>query len=96
MNFNLNGLINGWAFSNPKQKWSKDDVNDLNDLYMQLADSLIESQMYIEQSSGLSINYSLNRLGMNKDLLAVMQSKNIRILTASDAHKPDDVGKIIN
>lgn len=51
--------------------------------------------MYIEESSGLAINYGDPELGMNRKMLRSMLQKNIEILTASDAHVPENVGKFV-
>lgn len=47
--------------------------------------------MYIEESSGLAINYGDKQLGMNADMVRC----NVPILTASDAHSPQNVGLYI-
>ena len=51
--------------------------------------------MYIEESSGLSINYGNMPLGMNYDMLEAMRKEGVEICTASDAHNPKDLGKYI-
>ena len=49
--------------------------------------------MYVEQSGGLHLNYSIDcDLGMNKEMLRIFTVAGVRILTASDAHSPNDVG----
>lgn len=54
-----------------------------------------KNNMYIEESSGLAINYGDRELGMNKRMLEAMKNKKVKIVTASDAHIPQDVGKLI-
>ena len=51
--------------------------------------------MYVEESSGLAINYGDSELGMNKEMLKYMKLYEVPIITASDAHYPKDVGKLI-
>jgi histidinol-phosphatase (PHP family) len=66
---------------------------DLNDTYKTLADLLGKHQMYAEQSGGLHLNYSPDcALGMNSLMLKVFIAGGVRLMTASDAHIPTDVG----
>ena len=52
--------------------------------------------MYIEESSGLAINYGDLELGMNQRMLETMLKHDITVLTASDAHIPENTGKRIH
>lgn len=66
---------------------------ELVGIYGKLADLLCRHNMYAEQSGGLHLNYSSNcELGMNESMLKIFIDKGVRILTASDAHSPTDVG----
>ena len=47
--------------------------------------------MYAEQSSGIA-RRSGARLGMEPALLQAMFCRGVRVRTASDAHRPEDVG----
>lgn len=51
--------------------------------------------MKVEFSNGLHINYEISELGMNRKLLEAMVMNDVDIVTASDAHKPEDVGRFI-
>lgn len=65
----------------------------LKDTYIRLAELLCKHNMYAEQSGGLNLNYSSDyELGMNAEMLKIFIEKGVRILTASDAHSPQDVG----
>jgi len=66
--------------------------HDLKDTYIRIANLLNKSQMYAEQSGGLALNYGFSELGMNKVMLEVFKANNVKIRTASDAHKPEHVG----
>ena len=57
--------------------------------------ALKEHNMYIEESSGLAINYADTELGMNEKMLEIMMKQGVRILTASDAHVPQNVGRMV-
>lgn len=49
-----NHFIDEWAFSHLKQRWNKNDY-DIDEMYEKQA--LCSNGMYIEESSGLTINY---------------------------------------
>lgn len=68
---------------------------DLSKTYYEIADLLNEYNMFAEQSGGLYLNYGNNELGMNNKMLDIFKSKGVKLYTASDAHKPEDVGKNI-
>lgn len=68
---------------------------NLSQTYARISDLLNEYEMYAEQSAGLYLNYGFKELGMNRDMLRIFKDNGVRILTASDAHKPEDVGRFI-
>lgn len=88
-------LFSGLAHPNSLQCFGAYPMEDYDDEYNRIAKALKENNMYIEESSGLAINYGDPQLGMNNKMLKTMISQNVRILTASDAHIPQDVGKLI-
>lgn len=59
--------------------------------YEELAAALSANGMYAEQSSGIHRRADAE-IGMNSDLIMAMKRHNVRIITASDAHCPEDVG----
>ena len=63
--------------------------------YSKLADAIKRNSESVEMSSGLRNNYNHAELGLNTELLKVFKKQSVRVLTASDAHNPDDVGKWI-
>ncbi|HYF81857.1 MAG TPA: PHP domain-containing protein [Clostridia bacterium] len=65
---------------------------NLRDTYIEIANLLNKSKMYAEQSGGLALNYGLSELGLNKIMLEVFKENDVKIRTASDAHKPEHVG----
>jgi len=69
--------------------------DDLQSLYEEVADSVSRRQLKLEFSNGLFINYGHKELGMNRKLLTVLKRKGIPLVTASDAHRPEDVGRYI-
>ena len=70
-------------------------VEWINEFISQALDRGIEEIYFLEQSSGLAINYGDKELGMNKEMLKYMKYYDVPIITASDAHYPKDVGKLI-
>lgn len=68
---------------------------DLIETYKELAQLIKSSNMKVEQSAGLFLNYKHNELGMNNSLLDVMKEYGAEIITASDAHRPEDVGAYV-
>ncbi len=61
--------------------------------YESLAEALSNSNMYADQNSGAARRCpGTASLGMDKDLLHVLREKNVKIITSSDAHCPEDVG----
>jgi histidinol-phosphatase (PHP family) len=76
------------CFNNYPQK-------NMDELYIKLSKELVKNNMKAEYSAGLVNNYGHNELGINKKLLKIMKENGVELITASDAHKPEDVGKNI-
>ncbi|MCM1991523.1 PHP domain-containing protein [Oceanirhabdus seepicola] len=68
---------------------------DLSNLYKKLALALKDNNMLAEFSCGLYNNYNHEELGLNAQLLSSLISNGVKLITASDAHKPEDVGRNI-
>ena len=65
----------------------------LTEYYESLARALSESNMYADQNSGVARRCpDTASLGMDGELLRILKKKNVKIITSSDAHCPDDVG----
>lgn len=86
-------LFSGLAHPNSLQCFGAYPIGDFQAEYNRIGEALKENKMYIEESSGLRINYGDRELGMNEKMLRVMVSRNVQIVTASDAHSPLNVGK---
>lgn len=66
---------------------------DLSDYYIRLAKALAKNNMYAEENSGVYRRLpDTATLGMDKKMLSIMKENNVKILTVSDAHYPEDVG----
>lgn len=49
--------------------------------------------MYADQNSGVARRCPKTAsLGMSEELLRILKKNNVRIITSSDAHCPEDVG----
>jgi histidinol-phosphatase (PHP family) len=67
----------------------------LEETYQGLSRTLKAHSMKVENSAGLHINYGHAELGMNPKLLNAFSDEGCEIITASDAHRPEDVGLYI-
>ena len=88
-------LFSGLAHPNSLQCFGAYPPGDYGAQYDTIARALKESGMYVEESSGLFINYGDMELGMNKAMLSAMLSHQVPVVTASDAHVPQDTGKFV-
>lgn len=87
------GLFNGLAHPDSIKCFGYTPAIDLTEYYNKLALLLNKHGMYVENSGGLKLNYSPDiELGLNAQLLSVLKRNNVRLETASDAHKQSDVG----
>lgn len=89
------GLFSGLAHPNSLQCFDAYPINNYESDYVRIARALHKHNMYIEESSGLTINYGDIKLGMNKSMMKVMLQNGVKIHTASDAHVPENTGKFI-
>jgi histidinol-phosphatase (PHP family) len=64
----------------------------LESTYEAVAKALNKAGMYAEQSGGLALNYGFPEMGMNPEMLSIFKKNAVRILTASDAHRPEHAG----
>jgi len=89
-------LFSGLAHPNSLQCFGAYPEGEYGMEYERIAKELNRNNMYIEQSSGLAINYGDSKLGMNKEMLKYMIQNGVPIVTASDAHIPQNVGMLIS
>ena len=65
----------------------------LTDYYDRLAKELSKNNMYAEHNSGVFRRCANTAtLGMDEEMLKIIRNNNVKIITASDAHCPEDVG----
>lgn len=86
------GIFGGVAHPDSIKCFNHHPSNDLVETYTKIAEALIKKRMYAEQSGGLALNYKHAELGMNQLMLNVFRKSGVSILSASDAHRVEDVG----
>lgn len=65
----------------------------LSGYYESIAKELSKSNMYADQNSGAARRCpETASLGMNEELLQILEKYGVEIITSSDAHCPEDVG----
>ena len=69
---------------------------DMTKLYEDLAELLVKYGVKAEQSAGLHLNYNHPEVGMNKLMLHILKTAGVDIITASDAHSPENTGLYID
>lgn len=62
--------------------------------YDKLAEELAKNNMYAEMNSGCYQRCSCE-IGMDANMIKAVKVHGVKILTASDAHRPEDVGSDI-
>jgi len=82
------GLFDGLAHPDSIKCFHRYSSYDLASIYTEIATLLNKKNMFVEQSGGLALNYGYPELGMNRTMLKVFKNNGVKILTASDAHKP--------
>lgn len=68
---------------------------DLVPTYERLARLAKEHDIYMENNTGIHYRYLHEDMGTNKVFLDILKAHGVKIMTASDAHRPQDVGKFI-
>jgi len=68
---------------------------DLTSTYQHLADLCVTHHIKVENNVGCYYRYHHPDLGLSKELLQIFKEHHCDIITATDAHLPNDVGKYI-
>lgn len=88
-------IFSGIAHSDCIKLYGHKPSFELTEYYNSLAVELSKSKMYAEQNSGISRRTNAE-LGMSADMIKALKENKVKIITASDAHCPEDVGYMIN
>ena len=89
------GLFDRLAHPDQIKMIGKKVTYDLKKTYEQIADNLLKADMYAENNTGAHYRYHLADIGLNEEMLNIFKKKGVRMICASDAHKPADVGSYI-
>ncbi len=68
---------------------------DLQETYEKLACLLNEHQVKAENNTGCYYRYQHKDMGLSEQLLTTLKKHKVAMICASDAHKPEDVGRHI-
>ena len=87
------GLFDGIGHPDAIKLFGHRPTYSLSEYYEQLAAELAKRDMYADQNSGIARRCAETAsLGMDAELLRALKRHNVRIITSSDAHCPEDVG----
>ena len=88
------GLFTGITHPDSVSLFGHTPSYSLTETYGELARKLAAQGMYAEQNSGVYRRCpDTAHPGMAPEMLAAMRKYGVRIVTASDAHRPEDVGE---
>lgn len=68
---------------------------DMKPTYEKIASLMKKHNIAAEQNGGVHMKQPQIEIGMAKDFLAAVKKHNVKIITSSDAHRPEDVGRNI-
>ena len=97
INLARSGIFSGLAHPDCIKLFGHSPSFPLENYYEKLAKALSENNMYAEESSGISRRCpETATLGMNENMIRIMKKHDVKIITVSDAHHPNDVGDKIS
>lgn len=68
---------------------------DLSETYKRIAKLAKSHNVYMENNTGIYYRYHHPDMGTNKQFMNILKQYGVKIMTASDAHVPEHVGKFI-
>lgn len=68
---------------------------DLKETYHRIAKLAKEHDVYMENNTGIHYRYGHEDIGTNAEFLNILKQYGVKIMTASDAHVSEHVGKFI-
>lgn len=89
------GLFDRFAHPDQLKLAGRDPRYDLSDTYHKIAEALKQMDMYGENNSGIAYRYGHQDIGISDEMLKIFKEYKVKMITASDAHKPEDVGTLI-
>lgn len=61
--------------------------------YTRIAKAAKEHEVFMENNTGIHYRYGHEDIGTNEQFLSILRNEGVKIITASDAHFPSDVGR---
>ena len=87
------GIFDGIGHPDSIKLFGHKPSYSLSRCYERLAEELSKNDMYADQNSGAARRCSKTAPpGMDEELLKILKKYNVKIITSSDAHCPEDVG----
>lgn len=74
--------------------YNYDPGYDLTPTYETLANLAKKHNVKMEDNTGAHYRYHHKDIGLNEDFRKILKNKQVSIITASDAHNPNDVGRL--
>lgn len=95
LNLARSGLFDGIAHPDNIKLFGHQPSYSLLPYYDEFAKELAGHHLYAEENSGIFRRCGAE-LGLNADFIKALKKYGVKILTASDAHRPEDVGADIS
>ena len=89
------GLFDRLAHPDTIKLFSIYPQKDMTEMYQKLAEALRKHEVMGECNTGCHFRYGHPDIGLSDELLEIFKENDVRIITASDAHHPEDVGNYI-
>jgi len=89
------GLFNQLAHPDTIKLFNYYPTYDLSDTYQLLSEELNKQDMYAECNVGCMYRYNHKDLGLSDELLKTFIKNDVKLITASDGHHPNEVGTLI-
>lgn len=89
-------LFNGMGHPDTIKMFNRYPTYDWKDKWNEIADLLNEHHMYTENNVGCHYRYNHEDLGLNDEVLKIFREKHVKLVTATDAHIPQHVGKLLS
>ena len=86
------GLFDRLAHPDQIKLFGHEASYDLEPTYQKIAAALSEQGMYSENNTGIHYRYGHKDIGISENMLKVFKENKVKLVCASDAHKPEHVG----
>lgn len=76
--------------------FNKYPTYDLKDTYKEIAKLLNDNNVIAENNTKVHYGYGHREIGLNDEFLDILKENNCRIISSSDAHEPESVGRLFD